>query len=340
MRSLVLATVLWLIWSGLAPGARAADPVADRCGNEQVAKTDPDGLIAACTELLERGSREAIASRAAALNNRGSAYARKGDFDRALADCQEALRLDPTDATAYVIRGYISAAKGDLDRAIADYNEAIRRNPGQWEAFYNRGLAFRRRGEVDRAIADFDQAIRLEPREAEIYINRGKVFGYKRDFDRAIADFDEALRLDPQELDARWNRAHAYVLRGDVARGIAEAREVAARDPSKAKTVAEMLVERGKIYHSQKRYDLAIADLTEAIRLNPNEPSLYVLRGEVYEEMGPFSRNLGAADFAKAAELDPSNTELQARRAKTNCSWVPATDDKMRSLLCGIAGRR
>ena len=37
--------------------------------------------------------------------NRGVAYANKGDYDKAIADCNEAIRLDPKDAVAYCNRG-------------------------------------------------------------------------------------------------------------------------------------------------------------------------------------------------------------------------------------------
>jgi tetratricopeptide (TPR) repeat protein len=55
--------------------------------------------------------------------------------DRAIADCNEAIRLDPKDDKAYYNRGVAWGLKGDLDRAIAEYNEAIRLNPKYALAF-------------------------------------------------------------------------------------------------------------------------------------------------------------------------------------------------------------
>jgi tetratricopeptide (TPR) repeat protein len=64
-----------------------------------------------------------------ARNDRGSAYGREGDQDRAIADCSGAIRLYPKYAVAFNNRGPAYHAKGDDDRAIADYNEAIRLAP-------------------------------------------------------------------------------------------------------------------------------------------------------------------------------------------------------------------
>ena len=89
---------------------------------------DQDRVIAACTRILnDRG--ESQGNRVGAYNNRGNAWREKGDLDRAIADYNEAIRLDPKYANAYIVRGDAWDAKGDHDRAIADYNEAIRLDP-------------------------------------------------------------------------------------------------------------------------------------------------------------------------------------------------------------------
>jgi tetratricopeptide (TPR) repeat protein len=64
--------------------------------------------------------------------------------------------------------------KGDTDRAIADYNEGVRLNPKYAVAFYNRGNAYSRKGDTDRAIADYSEAIRLYPKYALAFCWRGK----------------------------------------------------------------------------------------------------------------------------------------------------------------------
>ena len=104
---------------------------------------------------------------------RGNAYNHKGDYDRAIADLEQAVRLDPKDPKAYVIRGFAYVEKGDYDRAIADLEQAVRLDPKDPKAYVIRGFAYVEKGDYDRAIADLEQAIRLDPKDPEAYVVHG-----------------------------------------------------------------------------------------------------------------------------------------------------------------------
>src|SRR5258708_5872736 len=107
--------------------------------------------------------------------------------------------FDSQSAEAYIDRGDTFADAGDFDNAIADYTEALRLNPQNTDAFNNRGLVYVDKGDLDNAIADYSEAIRLEPTFDIAYSNRGIAYRENSDFDNAMADFAEALRLNPQD---------------------------------------------------------------------------------------------------------------------------------------------
>src|SRR5262249_32721304 len=158
-----------------------------------------DVRIAACTRLIE-SSQLSNDNLAGAFNNRGSEYRAKRDYDRAIADFSEAIRLVPNYAKAFNNRGnaYYDRGddyRGDTRRAIADYNDAIRSNPNYGLAFYNRANAYYRRSERDRAIADLSEAIRLDPTNPDAFHDRGIVYGTQGNTKRAAADHEEAARL-------------------------------------------------------------------------------------------------------------------------------------------------
>ena len=61
------------------------------------------------------------------------------EFDKAIADLNEAMRLEPGLSTDYVCRGYAWRCKKEYDKAIDDYNETIRLDPLDAEAYTCRG---------------------------------------------------------------------------------------------------------------------------------------------------------------------------------------------------------
>jgi tetratricopeptide (TPR) repeat protein len=121
----------------------------------------------------------------------------KHNYDGAIADYTEAIRLNPKDAEVYERRGAAKYDRGDYDGAIADESVAIRLDPKDASAYVKRGQAYRDKGDYAKAIADYNEAIRLHPKNASVYLWRAGAFGLKGDYDKAIADYNEAIRLDP-----------------------------------------------------------------------------------------------------------------------------------------------
>ncbi len=156
--------------------------------------TDPVIRIIACTRNIQSG-RFTGQNLAVAFTNRGLAYKRKDQADRALADFSEAIRLRPDFVNAFNNRGNVYYAKGQLDRAIKDFDEAIRLKPDLAEAFSNRGNVYRKKGQFDRAIKDYDKAIRLTPDDGRVFANRGLAYEKKGKPSRALRDFKKAYAL-------------------------------------------------------------------------------------------------------------------------------------------------
>jgi tetratricopeptide (TPR) repeat protein len=162
--------------AGLSGAATAQTLDQQRCSTP-----DPDLRISGCTAMIQSGH-ETPQNLAVAFSHRGLAYGRKRQYDRAIQDFDQAIRLNPNNAIAFSNRGAAYASKGQYDRAIQDFDQAIRLNPNNADAFSNRGAAYGRKGQPDRAIQDFDQAIRLNPNNADALRNRGLAKRAKGDY--------------------------------------------------------------------------------------------------------------------------------------------------------------
>jgi tetratricopeptide (TPR) repeat protein len=166
-----------------------------------------------------------------------------GSGDAAIADCTRAIQSGRFTGHALALkfsnRGVEWRIKGDYERAISDYDDAIRLDPKYADAWYNRCIAYNRTQKYDLALPDCNQAIALGPTanslnatgqeklsndrsKSDYYTQRGVAYHGRNEIDRAIADYSEALRLHPKNVVALNNRARAYDDKGDGARAKAD----------------------------------------------------------------------------------------------------------------------
>jgi tetratricopeptide (TPR) repeat protein len=180
-----------------------------------------DQQISGCTAVIASGNFTGK-SLAIAFTLRGNAYFNEMQYDHAIQDFGEAIRLNPQDPDGFYNRALVYKNKSEYDSAILDFDQAIRLNPSFAQAFNKRGEAYQLKGQRDRAIEDFDQAIRLDPQDADAYSNRAIVYQGRGQYDRAIQDFDQAIRINPRDEQAYRNRGAVKKKKGDVAGGDAD----------------------------------------------------------------------------------------------------------------------
>jgi tetratricopeptide (TPR) repeat protein len=134
--------------------------------------------------------------------------------------------------------------------------------------YYQRGMKRRHNGAFNAAISDFTSAIKLDAKYTWAYVARGHAYAYKKDFPRAFADQETAIGLEKTAVTHTGR--------------------------------AIDLMEAGA-------YDRAIADLDEALRLNPKYFYGYLKRGDAYRKKRDFAK--AAADYRRALEIKPNESE-------------------------------
>jgi tetratricopeptide (TPR) repeat protein len=155
-----------------------------------------DTMIDGCTAVIQSG-REPPEKLATAFDNRGLAYKNKGQYERALQDYEQAIRLNPSNANAYNNRGIVYRIKGEYARAIADYDEAISLKNGDFPAaYYNRALAYADKGEYEQSLRDFDVVMQFDPRNALALYARGLTLLKKGDIEAGKIEINAAKAIN------------------------------------------------------------------------------------------------------------------------------------------------
>jgi lipoprotein NlpI len=116
--------------------------------------------IKSCTEIIESG-RETPQRLAIAYFWRGHAWRNRDNFQRAIADFTEAIRLNPKYLAAYGWRGTLLVDTGDYNGAVANYTDAIKIFPDDDYLFGSRGYAHFYRGDFPASAGDLRGAIQL-----------------------------------------------------------------------------------------------------------------------------------------------------------------------------------
>lgn len=178
---------------GAAQGAKPGPRDVAACAQVR----EPDAAIAGCTRIIE-DARQKPKGRTAAYFNRGNAYSAKSEHDKAIADFDEAIKLDPRNASALNNRGTARNDAGDADGAIADFNAAIKLNARYAAAYLNRANAYAAKGDTARAIDEYGAAIQRNKRNVNAMIARGALQLASGATAKAQADMKQAARLAPK----------------------------------------------------------------------------------------------------------------------------------------------
>ncbi len=199
------------------------------------------------------------------LFRRATAEQGLGQTDKALADYDRAIGIDPRNQLAYLGRGTLLATRArNYRRAIDDFNRTLQIEPGNTTALTARGEAWSQLGEFGPALADLDEAIKLAPTHPHPLVVRGLVRARQGNPQLALQDYDAALRLSDREPFALMSRAALNAADG--------------------------------------KYGLAIRDLDASLEINDNNALAFYNRGVAHFALGDYKA--AVADYDAALKLD------------------------------------
>jgi len=242
----------------------------------------------------------------------GMMYHLSGQFDLAL----EAFKLVvPEDQALLEARGLVYRDMDDHNRALADFNAVIKLEPLEGRHYYNRGVVYHRMGEEHEAITDLTRAVELGCTDAAVLSERGLAWHALGNMSQAVVDFTSAMYADGGKTSYISNRAQCLFEQGLYDRAdsdLTRALEISGRDP-------ELLYKRGIARHAQTRYAASIADLKAALQFEPPERRLadiFYHLGICYANLG--NHELAVPAYNKAIEhSSPDEPHYVHERAKS-----------------------
>jgi serine/threonine protein kinase/Tfp pilus assembly protein PilF len=234
-------------------------------------------------------------------------HLRLEDNDRAEADCQRALDLDPDNAIAHLNWGNFYTEQRNREEANTYYTQAvvlssreIQLNPTNADAYYHRGAARFRLADRRGAIEDVTKAIELDPEYVEAYIARCQAQGQMSEHQKAVEDCTKATELNPNNYTAFVSLCNNLSNLGQYDAAIDACTRALQLNPNDSYGYNN----RGLVWERLGNYESALNDYQQAIQRDPNDAVAYHNLGNVLTTQGNHQGAIEA--YTKATEIDPS----------------------------------
>jgi tetratricopeptide (TPR) repeat protein len=144
------------------------------------------------------------------LAREGADAAKSEDWDKAVESLRKATALDHKYASdlaaVYQGRGYAAAKNQQFQEAIQDFTEALKIKSNDPRIYEQRAAAEMKVYDYDKALADYSEASKLKPNEVRYYNYRAYIYETKEDTQNSMAETDKALKIDPNNQEAKGRK--------------------------------------------------------------------------------------------------------------------------------------
>ena len=220
--------------------------------------------------------------------------------------------LKPVDRANFLYqRALIHNALEDYESAIADFLETIRLIPGHSGALIGLPDAYALAGQTEEALAAFKKALESDPENSLIYNNRGLFLQETAKNQEAIADFSRAIEFDEEYIDAYLNRGYVLAETGEFLAAESDYTRAIGLDPEDPSAFSMRADARLK----QRKLTEAIDDYKKSIKLQPNDSNLHANLGFCFFLAENFS--VANSAFKRALVLSPESRHLETWRHLT-----------------------
>lgn len=231
----------------------------------------------------------------------------QADTTAASEDIAKALELNRNSLNAYIMRADIAInSKRDFESALNDMNEAIKLQPRFAGLYINRAFLRYNRDDYFGAMADYDYALELEPLNTTALFNRGLLLAEVNANDRALVDFTKVLDLNPDDYRALYNRAVIYGKKADYQAGTTDINRVIEAFPDFPGAYylrSEFARRKGDLHSAKKDYDKAMA-LAKAAKPNSQAETAAAIEAKHESEDGEVPPELVSKRFASLLTVD------------------------------------
>ncbi len=223
--------------------------------------------------------------------NRAVELQQQGKLNAAADEYRAALRLAPDYAEAQANLGAVLSRLGKYEEAVTAFETALKLNPQLTPIFFNLGIAHYRASQFGKAVEAFEKFLKVSP----TVVQAGQLLGLSlvelgRN-EEAVRQLEQTLRAAPEDAAVLYSLGLAYLRlnRPELPWAI----EKLASLPAGAAAAHQL---KGLTFFARFEFEKAIAELTEAQKLNAELPRLNYSFGLCYFKLGRNREAIAAFD--------------------------------------------
>jgi tetratricopeptide (TPR) repeat protein/predicted Ser/Thr protein kinase len=271
-----------------------------------------DNAVRLFREAIDRDTRFALAYAGLgdALWERYTATKSTADAEAAIQAVEHARKLDSGNPLIHLSLATSYEGTGRADDAVRELEALLTLQPNNDDAHRLLGRIYARQGQETKAVGEYQQAIGIRPNYWRNHNALGALYFRSGRFAEAAIAYQRVTELQPQNAAGYMNLGAALHAAGDIPRAIdfyKRSIDVGATDMAYSNL--------GAIYHSQRRYDDAIAAYQSAIRLSPSRPVWHRNLGDAYRQKGDAAA--ASAEYQRAIQLATGTLSVNERNADT-----------------------
>ncbi|MBK9402880.1 MAG: tetratricopeptide repeat protein [Bacteroidetes bacterium] len=135
----------------------------------------------------------------------GIAYGLNKQYDKAIADLEAAVKLDPQNSDAWNNYGLYLSEGGNMQASLDALNKSIALKNDFDKAYYNRGNTYAKAGNYREALKDYATALSIKSNYTDALNNSGNCYIMLQRPDSAVSYFERAIQSDPGNVKAVIN---------------------------------------------------------------------------------------------------------------------------------------
>ena len=222
----------------------------------------------------------------------------------AIRKAQGAVAAAPENPILHDALGSLEAQRQDWNGAVSQFREAIRLDPTFAEAHMHLGLTLMVQRRTPEAVQELATAAEISPQSAFTQVEFAKALIANEENEKAAAVLQRALALDPSSLDAKYQLALALQASGQEQQAIPLLQEVVAADPHNVPALTNLglaLVQTGKSKEAIPLYQRAVKE-------TPTDPLVHQGLGVAYLQVSDLDDAM--SEFRAGLRFAPDAYEL------------------------------